>query len=102
MTYDELENRIAEWAATQPSIRALVVIGSRARGTADGWSDLDMVLFSTELDRYAADSDWLKPFGDLWLVYREMTSEGDPEWYALYDEVGLKLDLLLQQVDADA
>src|SRR5262249_9165558 len=104
MTYDELETRIAAWAATQPSIRALIVIGSRARPDhpADRWSDLDMVLFSSDRDHYAADSEWLHLFGDAWLVYREMTGDGDSEWYALYEETGLKLDLLLQQVELGA
>src|SRR5450432_3263051 len=66
---------------------------------SDRGPDLDLVLFTTERDKYASDPTWLYLFGDLWLVYLETTGSGDPEWFALYDEAGLKLDLLLQQVE---
>jgi aminoglycoside 6-adenylyltransferase len=98
MTYEQLAAQIAEWAQTQPSVRAVIACGSWARGTADRWSDLDLLMFTTERDHYAADSAWLAGFGDLWLAYREPTDEGDSEWYALY-EGGVKLDIVVLQVE---
>lgn len=98
MSYEELEARLAAWAQTQPAVRAVIVCGSRARGDADQWSDLDAILFTTDRQRYAADSSWLKSFGDLVLAYLEPTDPGDAEWYALYDG-GLKLDAVLLQVE---
>jgi predicted nucleotidyltransferase len=38
---------LAAWAATKPTIVAIYVFGSRARGTAEPWSDLDLAV---ELD----------------------------------------------------
>lgn len=97
-TYEQLEARLAAWAEAQPTIRAIISCGSRARGDADRWSDLDVLLFTSDGDRYAGDSGWLGSFGDLWLAYSEPTDLGDPEWYALY-EGGLKLDVVMIVVD---
>lgn len=101
MTYETLESQVTAWAATQPAIRAILIVGSRARSEYDAWSDLDLVIFTTERDRYANDSDWLRGFGDLWLLSLEKTGGGDFEWYAVYDG-GLKLDAVLFQVEAAA
>ncbi len=98
MTYEELEMRLAAWAATQSAIRAIIVIGSRARVMADQWSDLDVLIFTTDQARYASDSGWLASFGTTWLTYMEATSTGDPEWYTLY-EGGLKIDAVLMPVE---
>jgi aminoglycoside 6-adenylyltransferase len=100
MTYEELEVRIAAWAQTQPAVRAVIAGGSRARPDhpADRWSDLDVMIFTTERNSYAAESGWLGAFGELWLAYSEPTARGDAEWYAIYDG-GLKLDAVLLQVE---
>src|SRR5215217_5872669 len=99
-TYEQLEARLAAWAETQPTIRAVLSIGSRARGTPDRWSDLDVLIFASNPEPYVVDSSWLGEFGDLWLAYREDTEAGDPEWYALY-EGGLKLDAVLMRVEVE-
>jgi hypothetical protein len=101
LTYEQLEMRLAAWAQTEPAVRAVLVVGSRARGDADRWSDMDVLLLTTERDRYATDSAWLGEFGDLWLAYAEPTDLGDPEWYAVY-EGGLKLDVVMIQIDEPA
>lgn len=98
MTYDELEARIAAWAAAQPAIRAVIVIGSRARGNADQWSDLDLLILTTDPARYAADPGWTSAFGEVWLTYMEPTGLGDPEWYIVFAG-GLKIDAVLLRVD---
>ncbi len=99
MNYEELETRIVTWVASQENVRALIAVGSTARGDTDDWSDLDLVLFTYDRDRYT-ESAWLYNFGDAWLTYKEEAAQGDPEWYALYDE-GLKVDIVLLQVEDD-
>jgi aminoglycoside 6-adenylyltransferase len=98
MSYDEIEGRLSLWAADQPDIRAVIVVGSRARGDEDRWSDLDVLVFTTDRQRYADDPGWLRTFGNVWLTYREETARGDAEWYALYDG-GLKFDAVLLPVE---
>ena len=53
---DEVEREILRAVAAHPSIVGAAVTGSRARGTDDAHSDLDMLLVvSTVLDRLARD-----------------------------------------------
>ena len=96
MTYELLEAQFTAWAATQPDIRAVIAIGSQARGDTDQWSDLDLILFSYDRERYV-DPDWLRTFGDIWLTYLGEADLNDPEWFVIYDG-GLKLDIVLLQV----
>ncbi|NLF78613.1 MAG: aminoglycoside 6-adenylyltransferase, partial [Chloroflexi bacterium] len=47
----QLEGRISDWASEESAIRAVLVVGSRARHAdhpADEWSDLDLMLFCTD------------------------------------------------------
>lgn len=97
-SYEMLEARLAAWAAGQPTIRAILSIGSRARGMPDQWSDLDVLIFATEPQPYVDDPTWLNELGDVWLAYREDTGAGDPEWYALFAS-GFKLDAVLLRVE---
>jgi len=94
--YDILEREIRTWAEQQDDVRALVVVGSRARTDrpADEWSDLDLMLFVTEPKRYATNTAWLSQFGEIWLHSYKMTGVGDPEWLVLYAG-GFKVDFLL-------
>jgi aminoglycoside 6-adenylyltransferase len=96
MNYDRVETRISNWAKEQDLIRAVVVIGSRAREDhkADAWSDLDLMLFVTDQQRYVKDTSWLATFGEVWLRVLNFTGAGDPEWLVLY-EGGMKVDFLL-------
>ncbi len=68
--YLDLELRIADWAPTYSDIRAIVVYGSRAfpGNSFDAFSDLDLVLFTTDPDKYANDSDWLGAIAEIWLA----------------------------------
>ncbi len=100
-TYEQLEARLAAWAETQPTVRAVLGIGSRARGTPDAWSDLDVLIFTSDPEPYVVDTSWLGELGEVWVTYREDTPAGDPEWYALY-EGGLKMDAVLMHVNDSA
>ena len=66
MNYERLETGISNWAKEQDPVRAAVVIGSRAREdrTPDAWSDLDLMLFVTDPQRYVEDTSWLAAFGE--------------------------------------
>jgi len=52
--YKALEARILAWAAAREDLLAGVVVGSCARmdGTADQWSDLDLILFTSSPQNY--------------------------------------------------
>jgi len=101
ITYDELESRISVWAATELSVRAVLVCGSRARGTADAFSDLDVLILSADPPGLITNSVWMDTFGTSLLVYADTTGPGDHEWYALY-EGGIKLDAVILAVNDPA
>jgi aminoglycoside 6-adenylyltransferase len=74
-SHDELlTDRIVPWAQATDDVRGLVVVGSRVRTDrpADEWSDLDMVILSTERERYAGTA-WLDEIAPHWL---ELTHPG--------------------------
>lgn len=76
--YAQLIERIAAWARGRPDLRAVLVIGSRARSDypADPWSDLDVVLVTTDPDVYLAGADWLEALGTVWITFLEPTAVG--------------------------
>jgi aminoglycoside 6-adenylyltransferase len=78
---EQLEDRIVTWAESQPNVRAILVIGSRARRVfpADEWSDLDLILFATDSEPYLAGNEWLRDIGNVWLNLPHQTGSGHPE-----------------------
>lgn len=51
------------WAGTQPDIRAVILVGSYARGAARDDSDVDVVVMTETPQRYLQDEGWLGTFG---------------------------------------
>ena len=97
---EEFAQRIIAWAETQPNVRAILVVGSRARRdrTADEWADLDTMVFCTDYEPLWSSSEWLGEMGALWTAIPGRTSGDDPEWLALYDG-GFKVDYVLFTLD---
>jgi RimJ/RimL family protein N-acetyltransferase/predicted nucleotidyltransferase len=56
-------DHVAQWARSRPDMVAVAVVGSRARGTARGDSDLDLVLLSRDPERYFRDESWAQEIG---------------------------------------
>ena len=77
--YEQLVERFVRWAETCSDIRAAVVIGSRARVNhpADEWADLDIMVITTNPERYILTSDWIENVGNPLLTFVEPTSTGD-------------------------
>ena len=59
MDAERIIRAIVDWAEAKPTIRAVAVVGSYARGTARADSDIDLVLLTTNPDRFRADTAWL-------------------------------------------
>jgi len=78
-SYGELVERLVGWAETRPDIRAAVIVGSRGRADhpADEWADLDVVLVTTDKDRYLSTTDWIRNIGSSLLTFLEPTADGD-------------------------
>lgn len=66
MTKDKIDQflyDVTNWASAQSDILALALIGSYARDAATETSDVDLVLISSNPERYLQDSDWVQQFG---------------------------------------
>ena len=94
--YKHVENVFTDWAHTQEHIRAAVVVGSRARKnyTADQWSDLDLVIFSTTPALLIESEDWISQFGTPIITFLEPTASGGRERRVLYTN-GLDVDFAI-------
>lgn len=99
--YDELERNFVAFANDEPTIRTAIVLGSRARSDhpADEWSDLDIVLFSTDPGRYLDKDDWLKNIGEPVMSFLQATPmPGGMEHRVLF-EGGYDVDFVIVPVD---
>jgi aminoglycoside 6-adenylyltransferase len=63
--YTQTLQQITTWAAAEPGIHGLVLIGSQARSAppADAWSDADLMLLVDDPRRWMDDPAWLAQFG---------------------------------------
>lgn len=100
-TLSTLQSNFTAWALAQDDVRAAIVVGSQARSDhpADEWSDLDLILFVTDMDRLQNDTSWLAEIGPLWLSQPGHTVAGDPERLALFAG-GLQVDFVFSPVGA--
>lgn len=72
--------RLADWGRSERRIRAVAIIGSRARvrdHPADEWADIDVLLMATHPRHYLETTGWLAALGGPWLTYLEETPVGD-------------------------
>ncbi|MFC1976153.1 aminoglycoside 6-adenylyltransferase [Chloroflexota bacterium] len=101
-TYDQLVDRFLTWARGQEDIVGAFIIGSRARTSvpADQWSDLDLVMVTTEPERYVTQTDWLTQIGPYWLTFLEKVAVGDGFERRVLFEGGLDVDFVPMPFDA--
>ncbi|HET7011791.1 MAG TPA: nucleotidyltransferase domain-containing protein [Anaerolineales bacterium] len=56
---------VRAWAAGEDDIEAVVLVGSHARGQARPGSDVDLVILTTDPQRYLRERRWLETFGSV-------------------------------------
>jgi aminoglycoside 6-adenylyltransferase len=97
LDYEQLTQRIATWSHQDPDVRAAVMIGSRARADhpADEWSDLDILLFVRDPERYVRAAQWVASFGPVWLTFVERTPDGGAWERRVLYAGGLDVDFAL-------
>jgi uncharacterized protein len=55
---EQIVQTVLAWAKAQPTIRAVALVGSHARGTAQKGSDIDLVMLATDPHVFRADETW--------------------------------------------
>jgi aminoglycoside 6-adenylyltransferase len=94
--YEQLIKKFAGWGETQSDIRAVIVLGSRARvhdHPADEWADLDVMFVTSLPERYLYQTDWLENIGKPWLSFLDSTPTGGEKERRILFEGGLDVDL---------
>lgn len=76
-SYEILITRLAAWGEREDDVRALAVIGSRARKDhpADVWADLDVLVFARAPEQFWKGADWLRALGEPMVTFVEPTSD---------------------------
>jgi aminoglycoside 6-adenylyltransferase len=94
--HDQLKRRIIAWATQQVDIRVMVQVGSLARTDhpGDEWSDLDIMIFSTDPQRYLTGTVWLEDIDELWTSMRSRTVGGDDEQLVVFSD-GNRADFVI-------
>lgn len=92
--FAEIERQAAKWARAEDGIRALIVIGSRARADhpADRWADLDLVVIARNPEPYLAGAAWVTEIGEAILTFVEPTGDGKSRERRVLFEGGFDVD----------
>jgi predicted nucleotidyltransferase len=56
-------NELVHWAASQPEVKAVGLVGSYAREAASPDSDIDIIILAEDPGEFIKNTDWLKSFG---------------------------------------
>jgi aminoglycoside 6-adenylyltransferase len=93
---------VTAWGRQRSDVRAVLVVGSRARADtpADQWSDTDLALVVDDPAPYLASPEWLGAFGRPLLTFVEPTAVGPFAERRVLFESGLEVDFALLPVAA--
>lgn len=84
-----LTDRITQWGKKQDDIRAVILLGSRAREDhpADEWSDWDVLVICVDPEPYLISPKWLEAIAPVWLTFLESMAVGNlTERRVLFEE----------------
>jgi aminoglycoside 6-adenylyltransferase len=92
--------RVVEWAQTDGDVRAVLLLGSRAREEqgADEWSDTDLIVVVPDPAAFLSDRSWPDRFGSIAITFVERTPHGRSERRVLYAD-GSDLDVVPVAID---
>ncbi len=83
------EQKVLAWGERRPDIRAILVVGSRARRRhpADEWSDLDLEIFVTDSSPYLTGVPQIEEIGPVLVSIPFDKGDGYPERLILFEGV---------------
>jgi aminoglycoside 6-adenylyltransferase len=93
-TYQQIIEKFIQWAQGEDGIRAVAMIGSRARADhpADAWADLDLIVVAADPVLYLSSADWLHQIALPWLTFIESSGDGRVLERRVLFEGGLDVD----------
>jgi aminoglycoside 6-adenylyltransferase len=102
ISYETLQSRIIAACQESKAIRALLLVGSRARKDRplDNHADLDYILLTPEPDAVKTMPAWIETVANIWVPDYSYTGPGDPEWEVIY-EGGFKVDFTFHYIEPE-
>ncbi|GAA0493664.1 hypothetical protein GCM10008986_20170 [Salinibacillus aidingensis] len=93
-SYERILRNFLNFAEENENIRAVVMVGSRARShkTADQWSDMDLVIVAQNPDLLLYQESWLGKVGKSYITFLEQTAVGDGTERRVLFEDGVDVD----------
>lgn len=71
-----ISQRFLRWAGQDTGVRAVLLLGSRARGDSDEWSDWDFTIVVDDKTTYSSEIRWLDNCGTVLMSHTERTEVG--------------------------
>ncbi|MGB1285383.1 MAG: aminoglycoside 6-adenylyltransferase [Aggregatilineales bacterium] len=98
--YQQVETQMVAFANEQPDMRAVMIVGATERiaHPADEWSDLDIEIFTDDVEQYMDDTLWIRQFGAIWICLTVV--DRDPQRLMVLFEGGHKVDFAFSPVTA--
>jgi len=94
-------NKIIEWAKSEDSVRGLIVEGSIAQDQGDNFSDVDISIFTKDIEPFTKDDSWISKIANVWVYSPDKYYFGDvlvPTRLVIYED-GIKVDYSLWNID---
>jgi len=100
-SYENIIDNTISWAKNEEDIRALLIVGSRAREyyPADEWSDLDLVIITRNPKVYIQDTGWIKLISEPEITFIEGTAVGNELEVRVLFDGGLDVDFAIVPLD---
>ncbi len=97
-----MQQLFINWAHNHPSIKALILVGSRAQqNEVDELSDYDVCVFADSIPSFIDDDQWLSQFGKVWICvheHKEWEDQSFPTRLVIFDG-GIKVDFSFWPTD---
>ena len=100
--YKTTINNLLNYAKQNNDIIAMILIGSYSRKEkpADNYSDLDLIMCTTDPDKYTNNMNWLNNFGKIICVFIEPFFDGQKEIRVLYED-SRDIDIPIQSFNSE-
>ncbi|WP_391201613.1 aminoglycoside 6-adenylyltransferase [Psychrobacillus sp. L4] len=77
--YQEIMRKVILWGEKEDDIRSIFVVGSMARSEkpADEWADMDLVIVTSDVEKWLSNEEWINYFGNPQISFLEGTPVGN-------------------------
>lgn len=98
--YKDIVDKIIKYGETSELVKAEVLIGSQSRqiDCADEYSDIDVILFVSDIDFFINSDEWISSLGKYYISFVEKTVSGGMERRVIFENA-MDADFIFLQAD---